>query len=95
MTKPVSAIRRDWLAKTLAGLLLGLVLALAASGLFVHFASGIASSVRVQLSMWLVMPVWLGVLGGSYFFHSGARAWLWLGAAAIILVGGLAAVRSL
>ncbi|WP_153116875.1 hypothetical protein [Rhodocyclus tenuis] len=95
MTKPISSIRRDWVAKTLAGLLLGLVLALAGSGLFVHFASGIGSSVRVQLAMWLVMPVWLGVLGGSYFFHSGARAWLWLGAAAILLVGALASVRLL
>lgn len=86
-------IRRDWLAKTLAGLILGLVLALAGSGLFVHFASGIGSSVRVQLAMWLVMPVWLGVLGASYFFHSGAGAWLWLGAASILVAGGLAAVR--
>lgn len=86
-------IQRDWLSKTLAGLLLGLTLALGCSAVFVPLAGAVASPIRAQLAMWMVIPVWLSVLSGSYLFESGVRAWLWLGAANLLVVGLVAAVR--
>ena len=86
-------IRRDWIAKTLAGTLLGFTLALGASGLFSQLNAGMPLSVRGQLAMWMVPPVWLGTLSGVYFFGSGVRAWLWLGAANLLVYGALLALR--
>lgn len=87
------AIARDWLSKTLAGALLGFTLAVGCSGLFSWAASGLAMTIRGQLAMWLVAPVWMGVLSGVYFFRSGRRAWAWLGGANFLVFGILAAAR--
>lgn len=86
-------IRRDWLAKSLAGSLLGLTLAFALSGLLPVLASGVAPAARAQLMMWLVAPVWLGVLASCFFFRSGLRAWLWLGGANLLAWAALCATR--
>lgn len=86
--KPAS-IRRDWVAKTLAGALLGFALALGASAVLAALTQAIPLATRSQLAMWLVPPVWLGVLAGVYFFSSGLRAWCWLGGACALLYGGL------
>lgn len=86
-------IRRDWLSKTLAGFVLGAVLALGCSGLFLQFNADMPLSVRGQLAMWMVPPVWLGVLGGVFFFASGLRAWLWLGGAGALVLGALSALH--
>lgn len=80
-------VQRDWLSKTLAGFVLGAVLAIACSGLFSRLNAAMPLAVRGQLAMWMVPPVWLGVLGGVYFFSSGVRAWLWLGAAGAFVTG--------
>ncbi len=100
MTAPIPSraptlrpVRRDWLAKTLAGALLGLLLALGCSALFVALAVGIQPSARAQLAMWLVIPVWMGVLSGSYFFTSGLRAWGWLVVSNLAVLGLLAVLR--
>jgi len=84
--EPTRPIRRDWIAKTLAGLLFGGVLAFACSSVFATLTTTLPLAVRGQLAMWLVPPVWLGVLGGVYFFASGRRAWLWLAGASSLLV---------
>lgn len=81
------AIRTDWVSKTLAGLLLGLSLALIASGLLMTQLGGIPLAVGGQLAMWLVPPLWLGVLSLVYFFDSGLRAWAWLLAANLLALG--------
>ncbi|MBN9460901.1 MAG: hypothetical protein J0H00_06710 [Burkholderiales bacterium] len=86
-------IRRDWLAKTLAGTLLGFTLALGCSGLFVLLNPDMATPVKAQLAMWMVAPIWLGTLGGVFLFGSGRRAWLWLGGANLLIFGVLAAAR--
>jgi len=78
-------IQRDWLSKTLAGLLLGGVLALVFSSLFAQLNGDLPFSARRQLANWMVPPIWLGVLGTVYFFSSGLRAWLWLGGSAALL----------
>lgn len=93
MADKLPPIRRDWVSKSLAGFLLGAVLAFAASALFNALSADLPMSVRGQLAMWLVPPVWLGVLGGVYFFASGLRAWLWLGGASALLLGLLLALR--
>ena len=84
-----AAIRRDWISKSLAGALLGFALAIGASATLAALTAGIPLVTRSQLVMWLVPPVWLGVLGTVYFFTSGARAWAWLGGACLALYGAL------
>ncbi|NMG64001.1 hypothetical protein GPA19_03430 [Azoarcus indigens] len=86
-------IRRDWLAKTVAGVLLGFTLAIGCSGVFAWLADGMQMSVRAQLAMWMVMPIWLGIFSGVYFFRSGLRAWAWLGGANALVFGALAAAQ--
>ncbi|MBK1673725.1 hypothetical protein CKO35_10470 [Ectothiorhodospira shaposhnikovii] len=88
--KTTSHLQRDWLTKILAGTLLGLGLALGCSGLMIHFTPGLALSIQAQLAMWMVPPVWLGTLSLCFLFQSGARAWLWLGVANLLVFGGLA-----
>lgn len=86
-------LRRDWITKTLAGLLLGFTLALVSSGLFAQLSPQLPLSIRAQLSMWMVFPVWLCVLSGVYFFGSGLRAWLWLSGATLGLGTLLLVIR--
>lgn len=74
-------IQADWLSKTLAGLVLGLTLALTASALLMLPLAKLPLAVSGQLAMWLVPPVWLGTLSLVYFFASGWRAWAWLSGA--------------
>jgi len=87
------AIAPDWLSKTLAGTLLGFTLAIGCAGLFNGLAGDMPLSVRGQLAMWLMAPVWLGVLSGVYFFRSGKRAWVWLGGANLLAFGLLSLTR--
>ncbi len=88
-------IRRDWISKTLAGALLGFTLALGCSGIFARLVTSLPPPIEAQLAMWMVTPIWLGVLAGSYAFASGRRAWLWLGAANAVVFGVFAAVRAI
>ncbi|MGF6526195.1 hypothetical protein [Variovorax sp. PvP013] len=88
MTRTRTApVRRDWIAKTLAGALLGLGFALGASGVFTQLGAGLPLAVRGQIAMWLVTPLWLGLWGTVYFFQSGARAWSWLALANLLVHG--------
>jgi hypothetical protein len=84
MTRAKRPIRPDWLSKTLAGLVLGGVLAFGASGVLDQLLQPMALPTRGQLVMWSVAPVWLGVCSGVYCFASGLRAWLVLGGAALL-----------
>ena len=86
-------IRRDWLGKTLAGIVLGAVLAFFGSALFVQLNPDLPLAVRGQLAMWMVAPLWLSVLGGVYFFSSGARAWGSLTTLCILVAGAFYALR--
>lgn len=90
-----SSIQRDWWSKTLAGLLLGLALALGFSALFAGLATDMPLPIRAQLTMWSVPPVWLTVLASVFFFSSGKRAWLWLGSATVLTFALALALQSL
>ena len=85
MTTSIPAFRRDWLGKSLAGLVLGLLFALGCSALFHALTPNIGKSVQAQLAMWMVMPIWMLVLAASYGFASGIRAWQWLAVANVLV----------
>ena len=87
------AVAPDWLSKTLAGTLLGFSLAVGCSGLLSWALAGLPLTIRGQLVMWLIAPVWLGTLSGVYFFRSGKRAWAWLAGANLLVFGLLALSR--
>ncbi|MFT3814676.1 MAG: hypothetical protein QM740_15070 [Acidovorax sp.] len=86
-------VRRDWVSKTLAGALLGLALAVSASGLFAALAAAMPLPLRGQLAMWMVPPVWLLTWSAVYFFQSGARAWAWLAAVNLLALGAWQALK--
>ncbi len=93
MAAKAPAIRRDWLSKSIAGVVLGFALGIAASALYVRFGPAVPLGANAQLAMWMVPPVWFTVLGFVFLFGSGRRAWLWLGGANLLLFGVLAAAR--
>jgi hypothetical protein len=86
-------IHPDWIAKTLAGVLLGGPLAFAASGVLAQLLQPMPLPTLGQLVMWSVAPIWLGICSGVYFFTSGLRAWLWLGGATLLTFAALHALR--
>ena len=43
--------------------------------------------------MWLMAPLWAGVLSFVYLFRDSLRAWLWLGAANALAFAALWCVR--
>lgn len=86
-------VQRDWFSKTLAGIVFGGLLALGCSGVFAQLNAGMPLSIRGQLAMWMVPPIWLGVLSGVYFFANGGRAWLWLGGAGLLVCGAFLILR--
>lgn len=97
----MSAVRprldsRHWFGKTCAGVVLGLGLALALSGLFAWLGPGgiDAGDGKIQFNMWLIAPIWAGVLGFVFLFRDSRRAWLWLGAANGVAFGLLWLARA-
>lgn len=93
--KKLPPIKRDWISKTLAGLILGFALAMATSGVFSKVTMDMASASRIQLAMWMVPPIWMVVFGFVYFFTSGFRAWIWLLTANFMVWGIFLALRQL
>ena len=86
---------RHWFGKTMAGVVLGFGLALALSGLFAWLSPGgiDAGGGKAQFNMWLMAPLWAGVLSFVYLFRDSLRAWLWLGAANALAFAALWCVR--
>jgi len=83
MVERPAKIQRDWVSKTIAGTVLGLALALAAGGAVMRLSSA-TPMIAAQFAMWIVPPVWMGVLSLCYLFRNGLRTWLWLGAATLL-----------
>lgn len=86
---------RNWFGKACAGLVLGFFLALGLSGLFAVIGPGEIGnfSARHQLTMWMIAPLMVAILSGCFMFHTGLRAWCWLGLANLITWGFLYAVN--
>ncbi|SMH47201.1 hypothetical protein [Azospirillum agricola] len=94
--RPRPPIRPDWWSKSLAGTLLGFTLAIALSGLFAWAGPGGPRALnKIQFNMWMVAPIWLGVVSFCFLFRSGLRAWLWLGGANLLAYAALHAARTL
>ncbi|MCB6184577.1 hypothetical protein LIN78_13605 [Leeia sp. TBRC 13508] len=72
-------VQKDWLSKSIAGGVLGLLFAFACSGIFTELMTHLPLATRAQLAMWLVAPVWLAIFGLVYLFNTGKQAWLVLG----------------
>ena len=92
--RPQAAIRPDWWSKSLAGVLLGFTLAIALSGLVTWIGPGGPAAVnKFQFTMWIVAPLWLGVVSFCFLFRSGVRAWVWLGSSNLAAYAALLACR--
>ena len=76
------------LAKTFAGILLGLPLSMAVVSLAVWLWPHSSESVVIPMLV-LFFPLWIGVMACSFLFRSGARAWAWL---AVANLGAFAAL---
>jgi hypothetical protein len=68
------------LAKTFAGILLGLPLSMALVSVAVWVWPRSSESVVIPM-MAIFFPLWIGIMAGTYLFRSGVRAWAWLAAA--------------
>lgn len=77
---------RNWFGKASAGLVCGFLLALALSGLFSHYGPGgyPGESGKLQVTMWLMAPLWALVFSFCFLFRNGLRAWAWLGGATLL-----------
>lgn len=95
MSATAKPMRNDWWSKSLAGVLLGLGLGLLAGNLVALMGASLPPPLRAQLAMWVVCPVWLGVMAFVYLFRSGVRAWAWLSGTLIIGVVLLLAAQRL
>lgn len=83
MAEHAPKIARDWVSKSIAGTLLGLALGLAAGGAVMRLSTT-TPMIAAQFAMWIVPPVWMGVLSLCFLFRDGLRTWLWLGAATLL-----------
>lgn len=81
MSQPLTA--SNWFGKASAGFILGLAIAIGISGLLI-WAMDLGDtlfSLEGQFTMWMVSPIWCGILSFCFLFRSGPRAWAVLGAA--------------
>lgn len=81
---------RDWFGKASAALVLGFTLALGLTSIFGWYfqdAGNPLFSAQGQMAMWLMAPIWAGILSFCFLFGSGPRAWAWLGAANLLAWG--------
>ena len=80
------------LAKAFAGILLGFPLALALVAVVIYLWPGSSEAVTMPLLV-SFFPAWIGIMGATYLFRSGTRAWAWLAVANLVAFGALWAAR--
>ncbi|MDQ7995704.1 MAG: hypothetical protein AAGC76_07600 [Luteibacter sp.] len=68
------------LAKTFAGILLGLPLTLALISVIIWIWPVSSEAVTLPVMM-AFFPLWVGIMGATYMFRSGPHAWAWLAVA--------------
>lgn len=90
----MTPFRHDYFSKTLAGLMLGLGLALSLSSLLAWITGdSAANSGKNQVLTFLLALIWTGTFSCAYFFSSGRRAWGWLGLANLVGFAGYYSCR--
>lgn len=81
-------LQPDWWLKSMAGAVLGFLLALACSGLLAWWGpGGIAADNKVQFNMWLIPFLWMPVFSLTYLFRTGWLAVGWLAGLNILAYG--------
>lgn len=81
------------LAKTFAGILLGLPLSIALIAVTIWAWPGSSEAVTLPVMM-AFFPLWIGIMAGTYMFRSGVRAWAWLAVANLGAFGALWLAKS-
>lgn len=86
-----------WFGKGAAGFVLGFVVAVLVSAMFAWFGPGgiTADANKTQFNMWMVAPIWALLFSFVFLFRRVRDAWIYLGAATIILAVSLVAGRML
>jgi hypothetical protein len=74
---------KDWFLKTIFAFIFGFTLAIALSGIFAKYSHGgiYNDSAKLQLTMWIIAPIWMLVQSFVYLFKSSLQAFLYLAAA--------------
>ena len=75
-------------ARASAGVVAGFFLAAGVVGLVCWGLPGPWTSTVVG-GLVAFFPVWMGVMGASFAFANGRRAWAWIGALAVLGMGAL------
>lgn len=81
-------------SRALAGVLPGFFVAAALTGLISWSWPGPWQATVVP-ALIAFFPVWMGVIGGSFLFQTGKRAWNWFSASALVGMGMLWLLQSL
>lgn len=76
------------LAKTFAGILLGLSLSIALVAVAILLWPH-SESVVMPMMVLVFFPLWIGIMAATFLFRSGVRAWTWL---AVANLGAFAAL---
>ena len=80
-------------SKAVAATVLGLGLAIALCGLYGWLGPGTLTD-KYMVVLWLLIPVWLTIVSGSFFFKTAKQAWLVLISANIVTFTLLVATRT-
>ena len=75
-------------ARALAGIVPGFLLSAGLVGIVSWMWPGPWQS-AVVAGLIAFFPVWMCVIGSSFFFASGRRAWAWIGSAAVLVLASL------
>jgi hypothetical protein len=81
-------------SRALAGVVPGFFLSAALQGLVCWSLPGPWQATLVP-GMVAFFPIWMMVIGASFFFATGVRAWVWLSALAVVATGALWSMQSL
>lgn len=81
------------LAKTFAGILLGLPLSILLISLTIWLWPGSSEAVTLPVMM-AFFPAWIGIMAATYMFRSGIRAWAWLALANVVAYAALLLAKS-
>lgn len=80
--------------RALAGIVAGFFLSAGLVGLVSWLLPGPWQSTIVGAAI-AFLPLWMGLIAASFAFRDGRRAWLWLGAPALLSLGLLRALQAL
>lgn len=71
------------LAKTFAGIVLGLPLSMALVAVAIWLWPHSSESVVIPM-MVIFFPLWIGIMAATFLFRTGVRAWAWLAVANLV-----------